>query len=244
MQIKRADAGRGANWLLDGFGYFRRSALAWIGVTILFFIISIVLSRVPLGTIALQVLTPAFVAGLLLGCKTQDEGGSLEVRHLFSGFSVSPGQLFLVGAVSVACTLVMLFVMLLSFVAVGVQISTLLEFSRTGQIMEITANPLALLLPVLIGLAVSVPLIMVLWFAPALIVLANLNAGQALKESFTACLINFVPLLVYGIVGFVLAILASIPLGLGWLILIPMIFASIYIAYKDIFSTALADQGV
>ena len=46
---------------------------------------------------------------------------------------------------------------------------------------------------------------------------------------------NIMPFLVYGIAGFVLSIIASIPLFLGWVIFIPVITASIYISYKDIF---------
>jgi uncharacterized membrane protein len=44
-----------------------------------------------------------------------------------------------------------------------------------------------------------------------------------------------VPFLLYGIVLFILAIVAVIPLGLGMLILGPVIYASIFVAYKDIF---------
>jgi hypothetical protein len=37
---------------------------------------------------------------------------------------------------------------------------------------------------------------------------------------------------------FVLAIVASIPLALGWLVLGPMIVASVYTAYRDIYLSA------
>ena len=43
------------------------------------------------------------------------------------------------------------------------------------------------------------------------------------------------PMLVYSLLGLVFAIVASIPLGLGWLVLAPMFAASIYASYKDIF---------
>jgi uncharacterized membrane protein len=56
-----------------------------------------------------------------------------------------------------------------------------------------------------------------------------------MKASFTGCLRNVVPFLVYGIVGFVLAIVATIPLGLGWLVLGPVFAASVYTGYRDIY---------
>jgi uncharacterized membrane protein len=60
----------------------------------------------------------------------------------------------------------------------------------------------------------------------------------ALRESFFGCLKNVVPFLVYSIVFVVLGIVASIPLGLGWLVLGPITIASVYTAYRDIFGNA------
>jgi uncharacterized membrane protein len=76
---------------------------------------------------------------------------------------------------------------------------------------------------------------MAVWFAAPLVVFHNLGAVEAMKASFTGCLRNVVPFLVYGIVGFLLAIVASIPLGLGWLVLGPVIAASVYTGYRDIY---------
>jgi uncharacterized membrane protein len=44
-----------------------------------------------------------------------------------------------------------------------------------------------------------------------------------------------VPFLIYGIIMLVLSILATIPLGLGWLVLGPVAVASVYVAYRDIY---------
>ena len=41
--------------------------------------------------------------------------------------------------------------------------------------------------------------------------------------------------IVYGIIGFVLSIVATLPLGLGWLVLGPVIAASVYTAYRDVY---------
>jgi uncharacterized membrane protein len=56
-----------------------------------------------------------------------------------------------------------------------------------------------------------------------------------MKASFRACLRNIPPFLVYGVVGVLLAIAASIPLGLGWFVLAPMAAASVYASYVDVF---------
>ena len=59
-----------------------------------------------------------------------------------------------------------------------------------------------------------------------------------MKESFSGCLKNIVPFLLYGVVLFVAAIVAAIPLGLGWLVLGPVIAGSLYASYRDIYFTS------
>ena len=71
------------------------------------------------------------------------------------------------------------------------------------------------LLAVLLGLLLGMPLMMAFWFAPALVVLRNDEPLAAMKASFDACLRNMLPMLVYGLLGLVFAIVASIPFGLG-----------------------------
>ena len=48
----------------------------------------------------------------------------------------------------------------------------------------------------------------------------------------------------YGLVLFVLSIVAAIPFGLGYLVLIPVIFASTYVAYRQIFTYETAAPTV
>jgi uncharacterized membrane protein len=84
-------------------------------------------------------------------------------------------------------------------------------------------------------MALSIPLAMAMWFAGPLIVLADSDVLPALKTSFYACLKNILPFLVWSIAVMVLAVLASIPLLLGWLLFGPVMMASIYISYRDIF---------
>jgi uncharacterized membrane protein len=80
-----------------------------------------------------------------------------------------------------------------------------------------------------------VPLLMAYWFAPALVVFDNMPALEAMKLSFAACWRNMAPFLVYGLVTFVLAMLAAIPFGLGFLVLVPTVTASFYASYRDVF---------
>jgi uncharacterized membrane protein len=100
---------------------------------------------------------------------------------------------------------------------------------------QLLGAAMSALLAVLIALALMIPVLMAIWFAAPLVVFHQLGAIEALKSSFNACLRNIVPFLIYGLILLGLAIVASIPFGLGWLVLGPVLVASLYTAYRDIF---------
>jgi uncharacterized membrane protein len=100
----------------------------------------------------------------------------------------------------------------------------------------------AVMLGALLFLALSLPLIMAVWFAPALVVLRGAEPWTAMKLSFSGCLKNVVPFLVYGLIAILLAIVASVPVMLGWFVLLPVAIASIYTSYCDIFEDG-SDSG-
>jgi len=79
------------------------------------------------------------------------------------------------------------------------------------------------------------PLLLLFWFAPALVVFHRLRPLAALHASLQACLKNGLPLLVYGMILLTLTFIAVLPAGLGMLILVPVLAGSVYAAYRDIF---------
>lgn len=227
-------AGQGWAWLTQGWDLFKRQPALWIGVFVAMFVFLLVVALIPLlGAIANALMWVVLQAGLLLGCRALAEGGRLEFGHLFAGFRERFGTLVAVGAISFGVSLVIGIVVA---VVMGVGVSTLLG---GGPGPDATPEALmTMLLAMLIMFALLVPLFMALWFAPALVVFHDRGPVEAMKESFSGCLKNVVPFLVYGLVGFVLAILASIPVGLGWLLLGPMLIGSIYAGYRDIYLEA------
>ena len=92
-----------------------------------------------------------------------------------------------------------------------------------------------LMLSLLLSLALSVPAVMAIWFAPALVFFNNMQPVEALKASFEACMKNVLAFLVYGLIVLVLAFFAALPVGLGFLVLIPVLAGSVYAAYRDVF---------
>jgi uncharacterized membrane protein len=57
----------------------------------------------------------------------------------------------------------------------------------------------------------------------------------ALKASFSANLKNWLVMLVFGLIVLVLCFFATLPMGLGFLVLMPVLYGALYASYKDIF---------
>jgi len=224
-------AGRGWSWIAEGWGLFKEQPWMWILIWIALLLLLIVLNFIPLlGPIANAILWPVFSAGLVLGCRALAQGERLEFGHLFAGFRERLGTLAGVGGLTFVASFA---IGAAVFLGMGVGLAALFG----GAPSATPEAGLGFLLAMLVMLALMLPLFMAVWFAPALVVFHERGAVEAMKESFTGCLRNVVPFLVYGLVGLVLATLASIPFGLGWLVLGPVFVASIYAAYRDIYFT-------
>lgn len=233
------DGGRGASWWSEGWRLFTPAVGVWILTMLILIALHVVGTLVPVvGSVALQVLFPVFTGGLMLGCRALDRGNPLTLGHLFAGFSQRTSPLIIVGLIYTGLALLITLIVGAMMVAIfGVAILGMLtgavEPSQTG--VALGNVVVAVLLGILFFLLLLLPLIMAVWFAPALVMLGGLSPVAALKTSFLGCLRNVIPFLVYGAIGIVLAIVASIPFALGWFALGPVTVASIYASYCDIF---------
>ncbi|OGA23260.1 MAG: hypothetical protein A3I02_02995 [Betaproteobacteria bacterium RIFCSPLOWO2_02_FULL_67_26] len=230
---RTVDAGRGWAWITEGFALFKKQPGMWIGIVLVLFVIMVVLSIIPvLGAIATFLLMPVFGGGMMLGCQSVERDGTLEMGHLFAGFKMQTGNLVALGGLAVVGWIIVV-LPVIAIVGTGAFFG-----AARGDAAGIGAIGGSFLLAVLVALALSILVYMALWFAPALVTLRGVAPVAALKQSFKGCLSNIVPFLVYGLVVFVLSILATIPLALGWLVLGPVLVASVYVAYRDIYGDA------
>ena len=205
-------------------------------ICIVFFVASILVSIVPGGALLSSIVYPPVVAGLMLGCRSIEEGTGLRFEHLWAGFEKNVGSLILVGVLYLVGTVL---IALFAGIGVAVMIPAMMaqgaaptDFSNIAALMPYI---LVIALVLLVVMALMLPLIMAVWFAPALVVFHDLPPMAAMKASFHGCLKNILPFLLYGVIFFGLAIVATLPLLLGWLALGPVISITVYTAYRDVF---------
>jgi uncharacterized membrane protein len=222
--------GNAFDWLRQGWALFAANPGLWIGLTIVLLVIVLGVQIVPLvGTLAAHLLMPVLGAGLLLVCRKIDEEERVQIDDLFAGFKQNAGPLVMVGVLY----MVAMFAIVVIVVVVG-------GGSVAGGLLSAQPAGLGvifggLMLSLLLSLALSVPVVMAVWFAPALVFFNHMQPVEALKASFEACMKNVLAFLVYGLIVLVLAFFAALPVGLGFLVLIPVLAGSVYAAYRDVF---------
>ena len=249
-EARAVGAGRGASWWSEAWRLFTPGIGAWLLITILVFLIQCALSLVSsllmvipfVGQLVSMFLLAAaamlFAGGLMIGCRSVDRGNPLTVGHLFAGFSQRTKPLLMVALLYTAFLTVVLIVVAVVMIALfGVAFLSTLRAASDPSNMGIAFGTAvsAVLVALLLFLLLWLPVVMLAWFAPALVMLGGMEPWPAMTASFRACVRNFTPLLVYGAIGLGLAIVASIPFLLGWLVLYPVGVATVYASYCDIF---------
>ncbi|MFC0348723.1 BPSS1780 family membrane protein [Undibacterium danionis] len=234
------DAGRATAWYGYGFDQFKANAGVWIGMLVVLFVIMMVLAFVPvLGSLASNVLMPVFFGGLMLAGQASREGRPVTFDYLFAGFKDKFGSLALLGVFwMIAILLITVVAGIFAALLFGGAMATGALVGGAG--MSGGAGLLGLGLTailgfVLVAVIISIPMAMAIWFAPALVVFHNISPIDALMTSLKASLKNWVAFLVFFVLYIVFAIIATIPLGLGWLVLGPVLIGAMYAAYRDIF---------
>jgi hypothetical protein len=247
MQPRTVGAGHGWIWIRDGFALFRKSPANWTAIVLLLFAVTKLLAYVSLLGLVFVLLMPIFIVGLMEGCRALERGEPLRLLHLACGFRRNAAQLVTIGGVSLVGNIgAMMLVMALG----GDAMSTLAKSMSQGApaTAEVQAASATLGRALVLGMLVSLPLLMAVWYSPLLVYFRDVPALQAMKSSMIACTRNAGALFVYGL--FVLCgMFVATPFALAlrqyelalWL-LAPVLLPSLYASYKDIYEVGSAPE--
>jgi len=253
IDVRKMPAGRGVGWLGDGWRTFTASPGMWLVLTLIWLVIGVALQTVPLvGMLAGLFVTPILGGGLLLAADDVRRGRELDIGTLFRPVvdvrTRNPmlvlGGIYLGAnmAVMLACMIVVIGGMGMAVIGNGMPAQA--GGTDAGQI-----DPSVLLamggtfLFVLLLIVALVLLVTVLfYFAIPLVAFGRMEPGQAIGTGTRALLRNWAALTILGLIYLPLSLLATIPLGLGWLVLLPMTIGMWYASYRDVFPEPVDDD--
>ncbi|SOC15936.1 predicted integral membrane protein DUF2189 [Alloalcanivorax xenomutans] len=271
-QAQKRPVGNGGAWWAQAWQIVRQNKLMWALATFVFLLIfmaiGLITAFIPfIGTFIPTLFAPVFVVGLYFIAHRVREQNTFSFGDLFVGFSNQTGPLFMAGLAQIVA-------MLVFFVLIGI-LGALFFGSELMMMFSSFADPYAapmmnpafgvakMILFGLVSLLLIIPYMAAIWFQVPLVFFGQRNAFAAMVESFTAVFRNFLAMLWYGIIGFliflVLGIAAAIIVGvitgvlgqgvisgilmfvfgvvmlLVMLVLMALYSATIYCSFRDIF---------
>lgn len=257
MQALTQPASRGWRWLTEGFAIFRRKPALLSFLVLGYWLSMAVISAIPyVGQMISFILIPAFSVSLMNACRQIDKDEELPPQVLFSGFHRNLQTLLNLGIAYVLSSLLILGLSALFDGGLLFRLLVMGEAPTREALSQTSAFVSAQL-----AIVMLIPVVMAFWFAPVLAAWHDMPAGKSLFFSLVACARNWRAFLVYslavGAIGVIVPRLVDGLLGGGEgvgqllptmitvtisLILLPTLYASFYISYRDIF-VSLDDEA-
>jgi hypothetical protein len=234
MKAQKLSASHGWLWVKQGIYLFKKSPILWVVITFIAMAGLMGVSTLPLiGEPLSSLLFPVLYAGLLVGCQALEHDQELELAHLFAGFKQNTSRLVTLGGLMLMAQLLIFGVMMLTG---GSALVSILMGGVTPDDPAVIVQAVASAgVSIIFGIALFTVLMMANQFAPMLVMFKQQTPIQAMKASVQVFLQNIAPLSVYGVIMLLFAVMASLPMMLGWLILLPIMVTSLYAAFRGLF---------
>lgn len=222
----------GWDWIVRAFGLFRQAPTAWVGITGLFIVIMLGLSFIPvLGGLISTLVGPVLLGGLMIAAQKTAQSEKPLINDLFACFKYRTFDLVKVGAYYLLGTMALLF--LLSGIVGALEFLGVIN-ALPEQITDL--NQVKHLWPLGVLMFGCFLLVYSAYFyAPALVVLAQMSATEAMKLSALAFWRNWSPILLMSMIGAILLMLLMIPFFLGLLLGLPVALITSYVCFDDVF---------
>lgn len=240
LEVQKVNASHGWLWIQHAYRLLMRSPLQAFSLAMMFALGIFIAMLIPVaGVLFALILMPVLMVGYMRACRALEYNERVFPRYILAGFEGRTSQLVAVGGMLL---LGMIAVSMVTAAMGGQELNAILSNFQTDQdpaalIDALLAPDSALRLTLLTGFALFFLLMLALQFAPMLVYFDGVAPGVALKMSLFASVKNILPFSVYSLIMQLIAFAASvIPMGLGWVILVPIGLTSMYVAYRDIFS--------
>lgn len=251
-QAIKVPAGRGVGWIADGWRTFVASPGMWIVLTLVWILLNMALMALPLvGQLVAWFVAPTLAGGLLIAADDARAGRELDLACLFRPLtdSVTRNPILILGGIYLGANLGALVLGIVILVAAA-GAALVRHHGGTLPVDPAQIDPAVLFamggVALLIALLVFTLILLItllFFFAIPLVTFERAEPGRAIATGLRGLLRNWAPLTMMGLLYIPLSLLATVPLGLGWLILVPMTFGMWYASYRDVFGAPPADTG-
>ncbi len=229
----RRPAGHGWAWYKQAWQVFKQQPLKWWLALIVGFGVLFTVTLLPFVNLLTSLLFPIVSAGLGTCAASVQQNGHFRLAQVFDGFRKRPGALALAGAIYMCVMLGLMGVLSVVFHVPGLLTAFTGGWGAQQASAQMFAQQGGLFFLAYFG--VMMLAMSCIAFAPYLIHEHGLSAPQAIIASTSGSLRNLPAGLFAMLCYLLLAIAATIPLGLGWLVLLPVLFLTMYTAYQDIY---------
>ena len=185
----------GRDWLLHGYDIFKKQPLVWILTLLAYWTAMFLFGLIPIvGLLVSLVISPGIAFGFICLAKATDQNQAVPPRIIISGFTSSKKfDLILLGFYYCGSLfLIFVLIMLLNDKSVIDLVNNPGSQINSGTQSENFFN-----IKIMTVLILYVPIQMIFWFAPQLVVWGNLNSIKAMFYSFFAVLLNWKSFLTY-----------------------------------------------
>lgn len=208
------------DWFKDGFNIFNQNKLAWIGITLAVYIIFILPVVLPVvAQILCQFIVSILFAGLYSLAHTAYHAKKFEHIKVLDGFKESLVPLILLTLVN------MLGVLICSAFAAHLTDLNSVAAPNLADFYDFS----------IVFLLLYAPILLIMMFAPALVILHKFTPIQAIKVAFIGTFKNTLSLTVFSVITSCAILLALVLGGIGIIFVLPILHCILYIIFQDIF---------
>ena len=242
MEIRKLNALRGWIWVTHGIMLIMRSPLlSMVTATIAAVAILLILMIPMIGPLLAVLLMPVLIAGYTRICRALEEDEEVELPHRFEGFQKNTPRLIALGGLLL---LGLLIASIITITVGGDALAKLMDSFKAANDPEMLVDAMwsagsNVTFSLAVGFTLTFTLMMSFQFAPMLVFFSDITPLSAMRASLTGSIRNFLPYTIYSIImQFIALILSFLPFNLGLVILLPLGFSSLYVAYRNIYPFA------
>lgn len=216
--VKKRPATSVFDWYKSGYQLFCQAKFSWVTLSLAAWVFALLATLIPfLGEVILCLLLP----GIYAVAEHHKKHEAFKAERLLDGFRYR------------LLPLIQLFLINLAMSLVCVTVTSML----TGIDLDEISQPDKLISFMQVAGIIYIPFFVIIVMTAGLIMLHNLPCWSAFKLAVYGCVKNWASLLVFAVFTFFAAMLASLPMLLGLIIVLPVVHTTVYAVCNDIFYT-------